>query len=153
MQVLPAALTKSLLAMPVVNTAMLPTFVPASIVKGRETVALGDPTAWEPMFTLCWTPLKVTCACAAIGNSRQARAIRNKLSCFDRNRGEQKERAKGTVIMASKVRRIVHPQLPTSSCDPIESRARPAHNCPSGETRAALPEQPQPRAGHASAYS
>jgi hypothetical protein len=30
--------------MPVVNTAILPTFVPAAIVKGREIGALGDLT-------------------------------------------------------------------------------------------------------------
>jgi hypothetical protein len=107
--------------MPVVNTAMLPTFVAASIVKGKDTVALGDPTAWEPMFTLLLRPLKVTCACPAVGKSRPAQAIRNKLSCIRRNRGEQKEKVKGRIIVASKVRRIVNPQLPTSNCNSIES--------------------------------
>jgi len=78
-QVLPVLCAKSLFAMPVVNTAMLPTFVPASIVKGKETVALGDPTAWEPMFTLRWAPVKVTCAPTAIGNITQHRAAQNLL--------------------------------------------------------------------------
>jgi hypothetical protein len=44
-QVLFFARAKSMPATPVVSTPMLPTFVPAPIVKGRETAALVDPTA------------------------------------------------------------------------------------------------------------
>jgi hypothetical protein len=102
-QVLFVALEKSLSAMPVVNTAMLPTLVPAAIVKGSETVVLDDPTACEPMFTLGSGPVKLTCACAAIGDSRQARARRNKLRCNHPNRSGQRGGAKDGVIEISRV--------------------------------------------------
>jgi hypothetical protein len=89
MQVLPDASAKSLLAMPVVNTPMLPTLVFAAIVNDSETAALLAPTACKPIFTLFTfglVPLKVTCACAATGKSAQAKARRKRLS-IRRNRG------------------------------------------------------------------
>jgi hypothetical protein len=89
--------------MPVVNTAMLTTLVPAAIVKGSETVVLEDPTAWEPILTLGSGPVKLTCARAAIGDSRQARARRNKLRCNHPNRSGQRGGAKDGVIEISRV--------------------------------------------------
>jgi hypothetical protein len=86
LQVLFLAEAKSSSAAPTVNTAMLPTFVPVPMVNGKETAALADPSACEPMFTLGLFPLNVTCARATVGGNRKTTARRNEPGCIRRDR-------------------------------------------------------------------